>query len=99
MNQIVLLNGKYSCQQCGNAVKVSDQKCWHCRKEFSGKIHNINVPKPVSKPYYTEKKRLTREDIVRKKIRYNRGFVVEDFVSIRKLDELMHKGEKISIMV
>lgn len=99
MTQITQLNGKYSCQDCGNAVNVSDKRCWHCRKDFSGMIKTANVPKPVSKPHYTERRKLTREDIVRKKVRENRQLVVEDFVSIRKLDELMHKGEKISIMV
>ena len=99
MTQIVLLNGKYSCQDCGNPVNVSDKKCWHCRKEFSCEIKTFGfVPKPAPKQY-TERRRLTREYIVRKKIRQNRQFVVEDFVSIWKLDELMHKGEKIKIMV
>ena len=99
MTQIIQLSGKYSCQECGNEVKVSDLKCWHCRKEFSGKIKTFNLtPKPTAKPYDAEKRRLTREDIVRMKVRRNVPLVIEDFVSIRKL-LLLQKGEKIRILM
>lgn len=98
MNQIIQLNDKYACQECGNEVQASDLKCGYCKKEFSEKIKTFNFSKPTAKPYDYGKRRLTREDIVRMKVRKNVPLVIEDFISVKKF-QLLQKGEKINILI